>query len=151
MTELLGPRPGEELNILREADMWMEKWQLSKANALMMYDGSKLLEFWQKKKMCFHSFDSLMVCSTVSYPLKLLYMLTMNLSVYLFFKLSLISKVPNVHSATYWITLPAYPRSIYGSRCPNQNSSLQNLVFLYSSPQLSEIESSELFSVPLSP
>lgn len=34
----------------------------------MMYDGSKLLEFWQR--MCFHSFDSLMVYSTVSYSLK---------------------------------------------------------------------------------
>lgn len=67
----------------------------------------------------------------------------MNLSVhlFLFFKLSLIPKVPNVCLAASWISLPA---------CPKQNFFLQNLVFLYSSPQLTEIESSELFSILLS-
>lgn len=58
-------------------------------------------------------------------------------------KFSLFSEVLNASSVTSWISLPGCPTSISNSRHPKWNSFLQNLVLLYSSPQLFEMESSD--------
>lgn len=56
MPEFLGPRPGEDLSVLGEVDLWMEKWI-----ALVLQDSYKLLELWWI--MHFYSSESLTVCN----------------------------------------------------------------------------------------
>ena len=52
----LGSRPGEDLSVLGEVDLWMEKWI-----ALVLQDSYKLLELWWI--IHFYSSESLTVCN----------------------------------------------------------------------------------------